>query len=174
MTTHRVEKAREYQARWREANPERAAESARRRRKANPERVALAAARHYKANKEQIRATVKQRRRATPSVVREAAWKSADIRSEIDPRKFLMWPEFEMKLIAQGGCCANPYCLKELDITSQHTHADHCHDTFMFRAVLCAACNKDEGVIAKRGRDQVLWFLSMAAEFEELHRYDAL
>lgn len=57
-----------------------------------------------------------------------------------------MW---EALMDAQGNACA--ICRKPFPDNYREIHADHCHDEFVPRGLLCQACNHAEGQIKKTG-----------------------
>lgn len=89
---------------------------------------------------------------------REQNWRDGPgIKSAVDMTKGLKWAEFEARYHAQGGCCANPFCAKPLDMRTEAC-ADHCHITGQFRGILCRNCNTREGTVKDMTIDEFLWF----------------
>jgi hypothetical protein len=135
VTEEQRKRHREYQRRWRAANPERARAIAQRSARKHAEKRRLRSAEWRRQNPEKVAAALARRVRPT--------WE--ELRPKRLPQVYgLTVDEYDLLLNSQGAVCA--ICGKPCS-SGRRLAVDHDHVTGMTRGLLCHLCNRGAGLL---------------------------
>ena len=141
----------------------------RKRRKENPEKYAKERHKYYWRDPDAAKAKQRKRYAEDPEKYRaqKRKWSAGNkekIRAYARLRAYGVTEEqLAVIRLKQGNKC--PVCWRLLAEVNEHV--DHCHGTGIVRGILCAECNKAEGILRKAAGSD----LGLADALQRLHEY---